>query len=413
MYSRFRINLKLAVGSLLLFAFCMGCAGVTVKDNLPSSSAKGYADFANYSYGYQIIYSVQEGEKAKEGLITDKGDVLRVARTPGNYVFVIEHHDDSGNANEKMVNVTIEQDMLTFVTIDNKIIKVKDYAAYRSTASLITYGILISQAETPAPLHLELVPNKTEVLQKLLKDTDWRARLYALGFLEKKGSASDPSVLQILNKLATDDPQRQVRKKAASVLKGVGIDAFKNILLLENYEANGGQWIKARGRLDFFYNDEYLFQSKEDECENVVIKSLPDLPRDFDIELVSTWKAGMAGKEFGIAIGSDQHNFDHFGISADGQAVVRAIRNDQNTPDLVAWTRSNAIKVSGTAPNNLKIEVRGDTWNYYVNDAYIGAVPNTMSINTYLIGLRICPRQAIAFEQFKISRCILPPVKMQ
>jgi hypothetical protein len=137
-----------------------------------------------------------------------------------------------------------------------------------------------------------------------------------------------------------------------------------------------------------------------------MMKSPLDLPRDFDIELVSTWKSGIAGNAYGIFIGGDENNFNHFGISGRGQAVVRPLRNNEVSTDLIAWTDVPAIKNYGAAPSRLRVEVRGDTWKYYVNGAYIGAIMNAMKMNKYIIGLRVCQGQTIAFEQLKISRVL-------
>jgi hypothetical protein len=388
----------------LLFTFFIGCAGVTIKDDLPPSSPKGYADFANYSLGYDVIYSMQEGKEVREGSLTYKGEVLRLARTPGSYDFIIEHRDDSGHDYRKTVKVNIMRDMLTFITIDNRIVEVEDFLSDRSEATLITYNVRISLAKTHVPVNIESEPNKMDIVKDLLNDPDWRARLYALGLLKKMGNSSDENLINRVRTLATDDPHRSVRGKADIYLKGLGIDVAKNMLLLENFEANNRTWINSRGGYDFFYNDEFLFRSREGGCENEIMRSSLELPREFDIELVSTWIAGTDSNAYGIFIGSDENNFDHFGISRSGQAVVRPVRNNGSAADLIAWTTVPSIGNNGAAHNRLRVEVRGDTWKYYVNGEYVGMITNTLKMDRYVIGLRVCEKQTIAFEQLKISR---------
>jgi hypothetical protein len=160
---------------------------VTIKDDLPPSSPKGYADFANYSFGYEIIYSMQDGKKVEEGSLTYTGEILRLARTPGNYDFLIEHRDDSGRKNSKLVNVKIVRDMLTFITVDRKIVDVESVLSGRSEAKLITYNIKISVAETPVPVNFGSEPSKTEILNKLLNDSDKSATLCDRLFREGEG----------------------------------------------------------------------------------------------------------------------------------------------------------------------------------------------------------------------------------
>jgi hypothetical protein len=404
---RYCISVKISKAFVfLLFAFIAGCAGVTIKDDLPPSSPKGYADFANYSFGYEIIYSMQDGKKVKEGSLTYTGEILRLARTPGNYDFLIEHRDDSGRENAKLVNVKIVRDMLTFITVDRKIVNVESVLSGRSEAKLITYNVKISVAETPVPVNFGSEANETEILNNLLNDSDRRARLYAIGFLQKTRGSRDENLLKRIKTLATDDPNWSVREKATALLKKLGIDAFRNLLLLENFEANRRKWFNSRRGYDFFYNDELLLSAGADGCETEIMRSPLDLPQDFDVELASTWKSGISGDAYGVFIGSDENNFNHFGISGHGQAVVRPLRNNEVSTDLIAWTDVPAIKKQGAAPNHLRVEVRGNIWKYYVNDAYIGTITNTMKMNKAIIGLRVCRAQTIAVEQLKISRVL-------
>jgi hypothetical protein len=402
-----RCNLKFKISMVsvsLLVTVLVGCAGVTIKDDLPPSIPKGYADFGNYSLGSTNIYSLRAGKRVKEGSLTYDGAILRIARAPGNYDFLIEHWGEYRQKDEKRVTVSITRDMLTFITIDDIIEDVVEIMRGRYESTRINYRIKVSEAKTSAPLNIESEPNKAAILNELLSDPDWRARLYAISLLEKMGSAGGENLLKRAEVLAADDPQRLVRRKASAFLKGLGIDAFKNILYLENFESNNRTWINSHGIYDYFYNDEFLFRSAKGGCENEKITSPLDLPRDFDIELVSTWRSGTDVGEYGVFIGSDENNFDHFGISGDGRAVVRSIRNNELAGDLLAWTAVPAIKTQGSAPNRLRVEVRGGTWKYYVNDAFVGTLANTMEINTYLVGLRDCLEQAVAFEQLKISR---------
>jgi hypothetical protein len=177
---------------------------------------------------------------------------VRLARTPGNYDFIIEHEDDFGQKHSALVRVKILQDMLTFVTIDRKIIEVTDGINDRFQTTRITYRTQTSISKTPAPINFESASNKTDILNNLLSDPDWRARLYAIGFLEKIGNSSAENLIERVKTLATDDPHKSVRKKADVFLKGLRIDVFKNLLLLENFESNNRTWIGSRGIYNFF-----------------------------------------------------------------------------------------------------------------------------------------------------------------
>lgn len=385
-----------------LFLLLSGCMGMTIKDDLPLSSPKGYADFANHSYGRAFVYSIQKGKKVKEGSLTYTGKVLRIARPPGSHEFLVEHWDSSNQKYEKTVTVEIVPDRLSFITIDRHIVEVTDILRERSEETLITYKVKIILGKTPVPLHLEREQNKNDILSSLLNDPDWRARLYAIAYLEKAETSYDKAITEKLSALAVDDGHREVRKQAAALLAKLGFDAFRNILFLENFELNKRTWINSSRNYDFFYNDEFLFGAEEGGCEDQFMKSPLYLPRNFDLELVSTWKSGSSSDAYGVLIGRDESNFDTFGISSSGQAIVRATRDAESAPELLAWTNVPAMNLNGAAPNRVRVEARGDTWNYYVNDAFVGTVASTLNTSSYSIGLRVCGKQMVVFDQLKI-----------
>lgn len=177
------------------------------------------------------------------------------------------------------------------------------------------------------------------------------------------------------------------------MLEDLGIDPFKHLLFLDNFEANNKRrWISSGEQYSYFYNDRFLFSSATGtgKCENEMITSPLDLPPAFDVELVGAWKTGADSDAYGILIGSDKDNFDHFGLSGDGRAIVRATRNNAASADLIGWIRMDAI--NRHAPNRLRVEARGKTWKYYVNGAYIGTVEHKPELTRY------------TFDQLKISR---------
>ena len=395
---------SLKISTLLVslwFTVLAGCAGVTIKDNLPPSSPRGYADIANYGLGYDIIYSMKGGKKVKEGSLGYTGATMRIARTPGDYDFLIEQEDDSGKKTSRLVTVKIERDMLTFITADDRILDVEDGIYDRRPTTTIKYKLIVSAAKTPAPLQFQ-PDSARDTLHALLDDPDWRARLYAVTALEKMQGLRDEELMKKVTTMASDDPQRRVREKAAAFLKESGIDPFENVLFLENFEANNKRrWISSAGRYDYFYNDEFLMTGTADKCETEMLTSPLDLARSFDVELVSTWKSGTDNDAYGFLMGSDRDNFDLFGISGDGRATVRSTRNNEQSPDLIAWAPVEGINKPGA--NRLRVEVRGDAWKYYVNGTFVGAVENKLELPPYAFGLVVCQKQTISFDQLKIT----------
>jgi hypothetical protein len=397
-------SISLKISSLLVslwFLFLAGCAGVTIKDNLPPSSPKGYADFAKYGRGYDVVYSMKGGKKVKEGSLGYTGATLRIARTPGSYDFLIEQEDSSSKKTSHNITLKIERDMLTFVTSDDRILDVEEGIFDRRPTTTIKFTPILSVAKTPAPLQFQ-PETAQDTLRMLFDDPDWRARLYAVTSLEKMKSLRDQELIKRVTSMASDDPQRLVRLKCAEFLKGLGVDPYENVLFLENFEANNKRrWLSSSGRYDDFYNDEFVIKSAPDRCETEIMTSPLDLPKSFDVELVSTWKSGAENDAYGFYIGSDKDNFDQFGISGDGRAIVRSTRNNEVSPDLIAWTAVDGIIKRGT--NRLKVEVRGNTWKYSVNGTQVGTVENKLELPPYALGLTVCQKQTISFDQLKIT----------
>jgi hypothetical protein len=397
------MNLKVFSATVLTL-LSIGCAGVTVKDELPPTGPKGYADFADYSLGIYYIYSFRDNQKVREGILDYSGETLRLARTPGEYDFVIYHIDGMGTKTSQTITVRIVQNMLSFVTINKEMVDISEVmVGGRPEVKEYRYNVTVSVARKPAPLYFESEPDVTGTLNGLLDDADWRARSYAVSYLEKKGSAAGGDLIKKVVRLATDDPRPSNRKQATALAKKHGIDPSRNVVLLENFEANKRDWLDPDGRYDFFYNDEAVLGPAEGTCENEVMKEPVELPKDVDIELTSTRKSGTDTGTYGLLIGSDTGNFYHIGISGNGEAFVQSVKNKDDITELIKWSDQHVSKRS-EGRNSLKVEVRGDTWKYYVNGEFIGTIANAMKQDKYVIGLRVCRGQKIAFEQLKISR---------
>jgi hypothetical protein len=156
---------------------------------------------------------------------------------------------------------------------------------------------------------------------------------------------------------------------------------------------------------DAEYNiDEYMITSKHDGSSNVFIYLPKDMPANYDIELKSSWKEGINDFGYGLILGTNLENAYHFVISGNAQSAVALFRNNNIVkPYELAWKESLAIYYGdGEITNTQRIQVRGDSFGYYVNDELIGNVKKDKNINLNIIGLTVSGKQIATFKTLKI-----------
>ncbi len=178
--------------------------------------------------------------------------------------------------------------------------------------------------------------------------------------------------------------------------------AVWKILFVDNFNANETAWTVPAGDKKVyagFENGKYIIQSRNDECHWAGITPSFDRPRDFDIELVSSGAAKADVQGHGLALGSDRDNAYHFLVAGDGEAKIELYKNGDPQPAPVIGKESNAEK----APvNRQKIEARGDALRYYLNDRFIGEIQNELDMKTWYLGLAVCGKQTVEFDQLKL-----------
>ncbi len=177
------------------------------------------------------------------------------------------------------------------------------------------------------------------------------------------------------------------------------------ILLVDNFNANENAWAVPSGDKHVyagFSNGEYSIQSKNDECHWAGITPSFNRPHNFDIELVSagTSKADVQG--YGLALGNDRENAYNFLFTGSGQAIIELYKNGDSQPSLVTG-KEGAVEKSFDSPIiRQKIEARGDILRYYLNDRLIGEIKNELDMKAWYLGLAVCGKQTVEFDQFKL-----------
>jgi hypothetical protein len=177
------------------------------------------------------------------------------------------------------------------------------------------------------------------------------------------------------------------------------------ILLVENFNANENDWsVPVRDKHVYagFDNGKYSIRSKNDECHWAGITPSFDKPRDFDIELLSTGAARADVQGHGLALGSDHENACNFLVAGNGRAKIELYKNGEPQPALMTGKESDVGKPLTGPVNRQKIEARGDTLRYFLNDRYIGEIKNEFDTKAWYLGLTVCGKQTVEFDQLKL-----------
>ncbi len=158
------------------------------------------------------------------------------------------------------------------------------------------------------------------------------------------------------------------------------------------------------GREVFIGGGEYVIEPHDNRCYWSTIKFPTPVPINFDIELVSTWKSGVDKNPYGLLLGNDSNNYCQFVVSGNGYSGIFVVVDGKyKEPQPVGWKPNTANKGNGTVANRHKVEVRGNVLNYYVNDKYIGRVNNKINFKNGFIGVFVCDKQKVAFDDLKIK----------
>ena len=184
------------------------------------------------------------------------------------------------------------------------------------------------------------------------------------------------------------------------------IDAARcNLVFIEDFKNNIHRWptnIKRRHSTARINRGTLTMQSKNNACHREVIRPSFEMPGNFDIELVSRWKEGVDDRGYGLALGRDRRNGYGFHVSADGSSNVGLFKKKKHQHDLVAWKSGTATRGDGKSMNRQKVAVRGDRLTYYVNGAIVGEMVKDMDIEEWAVGVTVCGKQEVAFDQLTI-----------
>jgi len=144
-------------------------------------------------------------------------------------------------------------------------------------------------------------------------------------------------------------------------------------------------------------NGKYYFENKGNLFLGTSI-SLSSLSLNYDIELVSQWIFGDKDSEFGLSLALDGHTY-YFEVTKNGYARVRWIKAGYWQSDPIPFSKGGFGNHSSRIFKQV-IKVRGDEFNYFVNDKLIGK-GYFDEVDFKTIGV-VVNNQEIAFDRLTI-----------
>jgi hypothetical protein len=131
--------------------------------------------------------------------------------------------------------------------------------------------------------------------------------------------------------------------------------------------------------------------------------------RKFKDGVVSVSARPVAGPDdnaYGLVVRHvDDQNFYRFEISGDGYFAVQVPQGAFNWESLVDWTESAAIK-QGQESNRLKVECRGESMVFYVNDVELTRVEDDRYKEGdvgLIAGTFYTPGARVLFDDFQVE----------
>lgn len=404
------IKITVLLSLILLSAGCVGIPKPIIKDELPPNAAKGYVAFSPQVGGYSVSL-VRDNKELEEGRI-EYSQEYRIAKTPGEYVFLIKHQKFSGR-----VKVTVLQDKINYVTIQSQTMFQSSYTTYstyyRSTTTTRTYNVNLTAGSHYLPVNPTL--DQVNELLAALDDDDEGTRLAALDDLAELYKLNEKMnttvIADTLKKTYNKERYYWARYKIEKFLKKIGqpVDKTDEDSIVwdgftdkvdPGYTGYSGidPWF-TDNKTNYFFADGYHIDHDNDNSNWAFRTLKKKMPVNVDVELTSTWQQGINNYTYGLLLGSDGKNFYEFGISRNGGARVDLYKNSGLVKNLIPWKQLSGIK---NARNVLKLELRGNVITYYVNDELVGAITNEEGFSFRTYGLIVAKKQNISFNLLRI-----------
>jgi uncharacterized caspase-like protein len=178
-------------------------------------------------------------------------------------------------------------------------------------------------------------------------------------------------------------------------------------LLADAFNNNDNTW-KLWPDGEFYITDirsgTFVMETKNDLNSSEFMGRRVSLPDSFEIQVTTTWKSGVDDRAYGIALGSEPQNRYNFGVSGNGWSFVSGYKDNQVIdPAPMPWKSGTAIIGDGYKQNVLKIKAKGSTYDFFVNNLFVGTVTIPLSHDRLKVGFFVENKQQVTFDDLKIT----------
>ncbi len=223
-------------------------------------------------------------------------------------------------------------------------------------------------------------------------------KLYPEGRFRK---VADIKIRQLTEETKKPEPEKRDR---IPVTKDSGSSSS---LLSDSFGSNDNNW-KLWPNGEYYITDirsgVFVMETKNELNSAEFMGRGVSLPDSYEIEVASTWKRGVDDRAYGITIGSEAQNRYNFGVSGNGWSFVSGYKDNQVIdPAPMPWKSGTAIIGDGYKQNMLKIKVKGSTYDFFVNNLYVGTVTIPIARDRLRVGFFVENKQQVYFDDLKIT----------
>ncbi len=171
-------------------------------------------------------------------------------------------------------------------------------------------------------------------------------------------------------------------------------------IFTDNFYSNINEWYEGSDEKRAFSirDGYYYFEHKQPTKSYNSYQTIEiDQSKDFVIETKIKKISGIQNNGFGLLWGrNDNSDQFEFYISANGY-----FRINDNDSEIKPWEKTSLINQGNNAINTLKVEKKGDFFNFYINNQYVHST-KFRAFYGDKIGFHIENDQKIAIDYFKI-----------
>lgn len=226
-------------------------------------------------------------------------------------------------------------------------------------------------------------------------------------------SLSRKEVEKIADEVKQDFLLKRQKNRKQMIYAGIGIiiiawlgwtffgpePTLKARTVVDDFSDNSFEWsmYNTYNYKRYFMDGQYILDNNKDEwCywDHINI----ELPENYDFESRSQWLSGKYDS-YGIDLHYSNSDYYAFVLRGDGAVSFGKVVDKKWIID-DSW-KTDKANAGGGQSNIQKVEVRGNQFNYYVNNELMRTGTIDMKINN--IALRACGEQKVAYDYVKVT----------